>query len=544
MRRSTDNPGRSVNPTTAFLEREGKAGMAGVVNPVITLLTDDAWIALLCRLKDGRVIKLGHSLIDVVLARLERKAGITGAMKACLFGKKGGEGKRSALAYLLDPVLGAYLAGWQKRQAARERIVHKPHLVEPLPDTWSGWKRLRDEVCPGFVARPDVADGGFVHVLPGDTMTPKERINRLVEFKDVDRVGFGPSLSGHAVAFAGAQPSHGIGGLWQSFLGPGERAAKATINAWIRLGGVDFFPSSIFPLAVPIPEAHSPFYFTWVPPPSNVNYEQFIEEEAIKAYDGIEDFGLTSLAKEVAKQVMFHALIGIREMVKASLILGRYFPKRFMAQFESYSGSICAPWDVVPMARGFLPFMRDLVKNPAAVAEAFDFFEPGLAELGIALARITKARYILVGNSRGSNSWISPKQFGEVFWPSMKRSWMRIVKAGFKVCAHLDNDWTDNMEYMLELPKHSGFFHLDQSNLPRVREAVGDSFCLMGNLQPAITVGSGPDTVYKKTVELIKACGKEGGYIIATGCEAPANVPVANYYAMKRAIKDAGYFKR
>jgi hypothetical protein len=441
-------------------------------------------------------------------------------------------------------VVDAYLAGWKRRQGAGERVARPMHQVEPLPDSWSGWKQLRDDVCPGFVARPGPGKGEFVHVLPDDTMTPKERINRLIEFKDVDRVGFGPTVGGHGVAFAGAQPRHGIGGLWQSFTGPGERAAKATINAWLRLGGLDFFPSSMFPLAVPIPETHSPFYFTWLPPPSNVNYEQFIEKETIKTYQGIQDFGLTSLAQEVAKSVMYRALVGAREMLKASRILGRYFPGQFMEQFEAYAGSLCALWDVIPLSRGFIPFMRDLKKNPSAVIEAFAFFEPGLAELGIALARITRTKYILVGNSRGSNSWISPKLFEDVFWPSMKRTCQRIIGAGFKICAHLDNDWTGNMEYMLELPKHSGFFHLDQADLPRVREIIGDHFCLMGNLQPAITVGSPPDVVYTKTRELIQRCGKEGGYIVATGCEPPANVPVANYYAMKRAIKDAGYFRR
>ncbi|MEX2682245.1 MAG: uroporphyrinogen decarboxylase family protein [Candidatus Sigynarchaeota archaeon] len=544
---SSANQGRkgfAGQPTRAFLEREGRDGIEALVNPVIKLLTEDAWLARLYRVKESLVIKLAYSLLDIVLARQERKLGVTQALRVALFGKVGSKGKRSTLAHLLTPVLDAYFAAWKKQQAAGIVTPRQLHRVEPLPDMWSGWKQLREEICPGFVALPNVAGGEFVHVLPGDTMTPKERINRLVEFKDVDRVGFGPTLSGHAVAFAGAQPAHAIGGLWQSFIGPGERAAKATINAWIRLGGMDFFPASMFPLAVPIPEAHSPFYFSWIPPPSNVNYEQFIEEEAIKAYDGIENYGLTSLAREVSKRVVFHALVGVREMLKASVVLGRYFPTEFMKQFESYAGSICAPWDVIPMARGFRPFMRDLVKNPSAVIEAFDFFEPGLTELAIALAKLTKAKYILIGNSRGSSSWISPRLFESVFWPSMKRAWMRIVKAGFKVCAHLDNDWTGDMEYMLELPKHSGFFHLDQSDLPRVRETIGDHFCLMGNLQPAITVGAGPDIVYKKTVELIKACGTDGGYIVATGCEPPANVPVANYYAMKRAIRDAGYLRR
>ena len=134
--------------------------------------------------------------------------------------------------------------------------------------------------------------------------------------------------------------------------------------------------------------------------------------------------------------------------------------------------------------------------------------------------------------------------FEEIFWPTQKKFWMTVVKAGFKVCAHLDNDWTDNMEYMLELPKHSGFFHLDQGDLPRVREIIGDHFCLMGNLAPSITCGSGPDVVYKETKRLIEACGKDGGYIVATGCETPATVPIENYYAIKRAIKNHGYYKR
>jgi hypothetical protein len=545
MRGSTVNPGRSVNATTTFLEREGRDGIEALLNPIIKLLTDDVLLARSRRLKYSRTARLSYSLLDIVIAPFERRYGLTPAARLAMFGKKGSMGMRSTIAFLLKPVIGTYVAGWEKRQAAGIAAApRQPHSIEPLPNIWSGWKQLRDEVCPGFVSMPNLIRGEFVHVLPGDTMTPKERINRLVEFKDVDRVGFGPNLSGHSTAFVGAQPSHGIGGLWRSFLGPGERAAKALINTWLRLGGLDFFPMVMTPLSIPMPEAHSPFYFTWLPPPSNVNYEQFIEQEAIKAYDGIEDFGLTSLAKEVSKYVIFHAFIGMREMLKANQVLGRYFPKEFMAQFEPYTMSLCAPWDVIPFARGFMPFFRDLKKNPAAVIEAFDFFEPGLAELGIAIAKITRSKFILIGNSRGSNSWISPKLFESVFWPTMKRAWVRIVKAGFKICAHLDNDWTQNMEYMQELPKHSGFFHLDQSDLPRVREIVGDRFCLMGNLQPAITVGSSPDVVYKKTVELIQRCGKDGGYIVATGCEAPANVPVANYYAMKRAIRDAGYFKR
>ena len=215
-----------------------------------------------------------------------------------------------------------------------------------------------------------------------------------------------------------------------------------------------------------------------------------------------------------------------------------------MSMLESYVGRIFALADIIPMARSMVPFIKDLRKRPDDIIQIFDFLEPGLTELAISIAKVSKAKYILLGNSRGASSWISPKMFEEIFWPTQKRFWETAVKAGFKICAHLDNDWTDNMEYMLELPKHSGFFHLDQGSLPKVREIIGDHFCLMGNLSPAVTCGSGPELVYKKTSELIKTCGQDGGYILATGCEAPATIPIENYYAVKRAIKDHGYYTR
>ena len=101
------------------------------------------------------------------------------------------------------------------------------------------------------------------------------------------------------------------------------------------------------------------------------------------------------------------------------------------------------------MARSMIPFMKDLRKKPEEIIQIFEFLEPGLTELGLAIAKIAKAKFVLIGNSRGSSSWVSPKMFEEIFWPTQKATCEKIIKEGFKLCAHLDNDWTMNMEYML-----------------------------------------------------------------------------------------------
>ena len=511
-------------------------------NPIINILTKDRYLNLLYNYKTSRMQKIPKKLLDIITAKIERKLGITEETRYCLFGRKGSIGKRSSLAHLINPVISKYLDGWKKRQENKIQLPREIHKAGEIRNIWKGWKKLRDEVCPNFKVTFNPKKDKTIMIMPHDTMLPRDRINRLVEFKDVDRVGIGFAVS-HAASVMGAQPSHKIGGLWQYTYGPGINMAKATINTWIRLGGLDFFPTSMIPTAMPLPETHSPFYFDWKPPSDNI-YEQFIEKELIKTYDQIYDWGLSSIAQEVSKWVVRQAFVGVREFIKSFMGINKYFGKSFMRSFADYTLSIFALWDVIPMARSMIPFMKDLRKKPEEIIEVFQFLEPGLTEIGLAIAKIARAKYVLIGNSRGSSSWVSPKMFEEVFWPTQKATCEKIIKAGFKLCAHLDNDWTENMHYMLELPKHSGFFHLDQSNLPKVREIIGDHFCLMGNLQPSITCGSGPDRVYKETKKLIETCGQDGGYIVATGCEAPAIIPIENYYAVKRAIIDHGYYKK
>ncbi|MHA1793484.1 MAG: uroporphyrinogen decarboxylase family protein [Promethearchaeota archaeon] len=536
--------GSKRSPTLTFLLNERKHVLSTTFNIIIKLLASDNFLGILYKFRKSILKRLSFFLLDLFFIPLEKKLGLTVNARACLFGVKGMKRKRTVIAHLFSPILENYILAWRDRQEKKIRVKPVKVVDNNIPDVWIGWKNSRDKVFPDFKTSFKGKRDKIIKILPDDTMNPKERINRLVDFKDVDRVGFGPTLSGHDVSFIGAQPQFGIGGLWQSCCGPGEFMAKATINSWIRLAGVDFFPTPMFPLAVPFPEVHSPFYFTWRPPPSNTIYEQFIEKTLFDKYQQIHDWGLSSLALPVVKSVMNRALVGLRETMKAVLICQRYFGNEFLNKFEIYAGSIFALWDLIPMARGFIPFIKDMKKHPELITEIFEFLEPGLTEIGLAIARLANAKYVLVGNSRGSNSWISKKMFEEIFWPTQKRTCEKIIKAGFKICAHLDNDWTENMELMLELPKHSGFFHLDQADLPRVRDIIGDHFCLMGNLSPALTTSGSPDQVYKETVKLIKACGQDGGYIVATGCEPPANVPISNYHAMKKAILDHGYYRR
>ena len=91
------------------------------------------------------------------------------------------------------------------------------------------------------------------------------------------------------------------------------------------------------------------------------------------------------------------------------------------------------------------------------------------------------------------------------------------------------------------LPKRSCIFHLDQVDLVKVHELIGDHFCFMGGMSPSLLVHGTANQVEAAAKRYIEDIG-EDGLIISSGCEMPFDTTVQNIYALKRAIKKYGYF--
>ena len=77
----------------------------------------------------------------------------------------------------------------------------------------------------------------------------------------------------------------------------------------------------------------------------------------------------------------------------------------------------------------------------------------------------------------------------------------------------------------------------------RARELAGDDLALMGNLDPVELIMSGtPERITEESYRLIDVAGREGGFVLAPGCETPISSPDENVLAMGRAGR--GYWAR
>ena len=68
------------------------------------------------------------------------------------------------------------------------------------------------------------------------------------------------------------------------------------------------------------------------------------------------------------------------------------------------------------------------------------------------------------------------------------------------------------------------------------KKAANGRLALMGNIDPVACIMNGkPDMIKKRCYEIIDACGADGGFILAPGCETPISSPDANVIAMGEA---------
>jgi uroporphyrinogen decarboxylase len=76
-------------------------------------------------------------------------------------------------------------------------------------------------------------------------------------------------------------------------------------------------------------------------------------------------------------------------------------------------------------------------------------------------------------------------------------------------------------------------------NLSEARKVLGDSICLMGNLDPThLLVFGNPEKVEKESLHLMASVsGVKGNYILSSGCTVPVNAPSENIRAMVSATK-------
>lgn len=202
-----------------------------------------------------------------------------------------------------------------------------------------------------------------------------------------------------------------------------------------------------------------------------------------------------------------------------------------------------APFDqVMNSLRGMPGTMTDMFRQPDKLLELIDYFlKRSLARIAAMPKREDSPRAFMATH-RGSDGFMSLKQFEKFYWPGLKKIILAVIEKGIVPCIFFEGDWTSRLEYLLELPKGKLMAHLDSTDIFKAKEILNGHICLRGNVPGSVLTAGSVQDVKDYCKKLIDVVGKDGGLVVCPRV-VPDMAKPENLHAMIDFTKEYGVYR-
>ncbi|OGN98564.1 MAG: hypothetical protein A2Y58_00980 [Chloroflexi bacterium RBG_13_51_52] len=241
----------------------------------------------------------------------------------------------------------------------------------------------------------------------------------------------------------------------------------------------------------------------------------------------------------------------IRTLQRAGKEMRKWRPK--MTKFNKmvqdmgfptyFQGAAMPPYDVISHSmRGMSGTMMDMFRQPDKIIETCEFILKKTLERPMPPPSENGYTRIFMTNTRGSDDFMSMKQFRTFYWPTFKKLVMALIERGATPCIFFEGNFTSRLEYLLEFPKGKLLARFDTTDIFKAKEILKDHVCIEGNVPSSLLQVGTVQQVKDHCKKLIDICGKGGGYILSPRSSTDEVKP-ANLKAMIEFTKEYGVYK-
>jgi hypothetical protein len=143
---------------------------------------------------------------------------------------------------------------------------------------------------------------------------------------------------------------------------------------------------------------------------------------------------------------------------------------------------------------------------------------------------------------RGCVPFVTPDQFNNVYWPTVRPIIEELWAAGHQTLFYAEGNWDPHLESFAELPDRSIVYHVDQGDIFKAHKVLGEKFCLSGGI-PNVLLGYRPaDEVRQYCKKVIDGVARDGGYIMDASAIVQNDARVENMRAMTETTREYGVY--
>jgi hypothetical protein len=193
--------------------------------------------------------------------------------------------------------------------------------------------------------------------------------------------------------------------------------------------------------------------------------------------------------------------------------------------------------DEIALTRSTKTLLTDIFRRPDTIIETIEAMVATSIPQGIAdfkaLRESCGGEPLTICLASGVPTYLSAKNFERFFWPYFKAGVERIAAEGIPMNLHFDGNWDRYFEYFLDLPAGMLVLELDGlSDIFKAKEILKGHMCIMGDVPPAMLSLASAAEVTDYCRKLIDVVGKDGGFILSSGCAVPSNAKPENFRAL------------
>ena len=202
-----------------------------------------------------------------------------------------------------------------------------------------------------------------------------------------------------------------------------------------------------------------------------------------------------------------------------------------------------SPFDqVMNSLRGMPGAMLDMYRQPDKLLELIDIFLKRSLSRIAAMPKRDDGPRAFMATHRGSDGFMSLKQFETFYWPGLKQVILAVIDRGIVPCIFFEGNWTARLEYLLELPKGKLMAHFDSTDIFKAKEVLKNHICIRGNVPGSLLTAGSPQEVRDYCKKLIDVVGKGGGLVVCPRV-VPDEATAENLHAMIDFTKEYGVYR-
>jgi uroporphyrinogen-III decarboxylase len=203
-----------------------------------------------------------------------------------------------------------------------------------------------------------------------------------------------------------------------------------------------------------------------------------------------------------------------------------------------------APYDVIAdTMRGTRAIMLDTFRKRKEILEASERNIPFMTKMPYGAYTWGAPPTVFFPLHKGADSFMSPKDFKELYWPSFKAVMLNLIEDGMIPFLFVEGSYNQRLDIITDpdIPAGSTIWYFDKTDMTEVRKHLQGWACFSGNFPSSLLAAGTVDQVKDEVKKIIDICAGDGGYYMVNGAVLDEALP-ENLKAYIDTVKEYGVY--